>query len=96
VERPVAIVFFPESGGITPEIREWQARNPDGRRLLDEVITCPVCGIPVRAIADFALLDDAGIRAAVDEYRDQHLRAACSDHAWPTRERLALINGRSR
>lgn len=95
MDRPVAIVFFPESPGITPAIRDWQSRNPEWRQLLDDVIYCPVCGIPVRAIADLALLDDAEIRVEIEHYRDRHLRAACSDHAWPTREHWAVLQSRA-
>ena len=47
------------------------------------MITCPVCGIPVRAIADLALLDEEGVRVEIERYRNEYLRAACSDHAWP-------------
>jgi hypothetical protein len=96
VNQPVAIVFFPESPGITAAIRDWQARNPDWRRALDEVIVCPVCGIPVRAIADYALLDRAGIQAEIRRYRDQHLRAACSEHLWPSEEYWAMVESRKR
>lgn len=93
---PVAIVFFPESPGITSSIRRWQARNPDWRRLLPDVVACPVCGLPVRAIADFALLDDEAVRAEVAWYRDTHLRAACSAHAWPPDEYWDVVESRTR
>jgi len=96
VHEPVAIVFFPESPGITPAIQDWQARNPDWRRLLDEVIICPVCGIAVRAIADYALLDQAGVRTEVRRFKEEHLRAACSDHFWPTEEYWAVMASRTR
>ena len=48
----VAIVFYQESTGVPPAVRAWQERNPAWRRSLDEVIICPVCGLPIRAIAD--------------------------------------------
>ena len=92
----VAIVFFPEGAQLKPAIREWQARNPFWRVLLHEVIVCPVCGLPVRAIADTALLDPQAVRDAVRAYREQHLRAACSDHYLPTEEHWALVASRSR
>lgn len=94
--EPVAIVFFPESPGATPAIRNWQARNPGWRVLLDQVIECPVCGIHALAIADTALLDPEGIRAAVRDYREEHLRSACSDHYLPTVEYWAVVESRQR
>jgi hypothetical protein len=94
--EPVAIVFYPESEGLIPAIREWQARNPEWRRPLEEVIICPVCGLAARAIADFALLDGQELRAEITRYRDVYLRAACSDHFWPTEEYWALIESRTR
>jgi hypothetical protein len=96
VNEPVAIVFYPESPGITPAIQEWQARNPDWRRSLDAVIICPVCGIAVRAIADFALLDHADVQEEIRRYRDEYLRAACSDHHLPTEEYWAMETSRTR
>jgi hypothetical protein len=96
VNEPVAIVFFPESPGIPPAIREWQARNPDWRVPFDEIIVCPVCGIPVRAIVDTALLDRDEVRHAVRRYREEYLRAACSDHLWPPEEYWVLPTTRSR
>ncbi len=96
LSETVAIVFFPESPGTIPAIEEWQARNPDWRRLLDTVIVCPVCGIQIRAIADFALLDQEGIQEAIRRYRDEHLRAACSDHYLPREEYWAMVSSRSR
>ena len=96
MRESVAIVFFPEGSGIPSAVRDWQSRNPDWRALLDEVITCPVCGIPVRAIADLALLDDEGVRFEIERYRNEYLRAACSDHAWPAREYWAVIESRAR
>ena len=93
---PVAIVFFPETPGMTPAIREWQARNPDWRVLLAEVIVCPVGGLPGRALADTALLDPAAIREAIRAYREEHLRAACSDHYWPREEHWAVIESQGR
>jgi hypothetical protein len=96
VNDTVAIVFFPESPGMTPAIRDWLARNPDWRVVLDEVIVCPVCGIEVRAVVDTALLDREGMREAVRHYREVHLRAACSDHYWPTEEHWAVAASRTR
>lgn len=96
MNEPVAIVFFPESPGLIPAIEEWQERNPDWRRLLETVIICPVCGIPIRAIADFALLDHEGVQEAIRLYRDEHLRAACSDHYWPPEEYWAVVSSRTR
>jgi hypothetical protein len=96
MKEPVAIVFYPENPGITPAIREWQARNPDWRMSLDEAITCPVCGLAARAVADFALLDREGVKAEVTRYREQYLRAACSDHYWPTLESWAMMESSSR
>jgi hypothetical protein len=81
---------------MTPAIRDWRDRNPDWRVVLDDVIVCPVCGITVRAIADTALLDAEGIRTAVQRYREVHLRAACSDHFWPTEEYWAMVDSRDR
>jgi hypothetical protein len=92
----VAIVFFPEGAPIKPAIREWQSRNPFWRVMLDEAIVCPVCGLRVRAIADTALLDQLAIREAVRQYREEHLRAACSDHYWPTEEHWAVVESQSR
>lgn len=96
MNEPVAIVFFPEGPPIKPAIREWQARNPAWRVLLEERIVCPVCGLPVRAIADTALLDPQAIREAVREFREHHLRAACSDHYWPTEEYWAMVESQGR
>jgi hypothetical protein len=96
VSETVAIVFYPESPGITPAIEEWQARNPDWRRPLDTVIICPVCGIPIRAIVDYALLDHEGVQEEIARYRDEHLRAACSDHWLPREEYWAMVSSRSR
>ena len=79
MKSPVAIVFYPESPGIIPAISEWQARNPEWRRPLEAVIICPVCGIPVRAVADFALLDHDGIQEEIRRYRDDPLRTACPE-----------------
>jgi len=95
LNETVQIVFFPESPGAIPPILKWQARNPDWRVLLDEVIVCPVCGLRVRAIADTALLDDQQIREAVRHFRDEHLRSACSDHYLPTEEQWAVIESRN-
>lgn len=95
-KESIAIVFYPESAGILPSVRQWQSRNPDWRIPLAETIVCPVCGIVVRAIADCALLDPAAIQAAIAHYRDVHLRAACSDHFWPTEEEWAVIDSRAR
>jgi hypothetical protein len=96
LSEPVAIVFYPESPGVTPAIEEWQARNTDWRRPLGAVIICPVCGIPIRAIADYALLDEDGVQEAIRHYRDEHLRAACSDHFWPSEEYWAVVSSRTR
>ena len=96
INDAVAIVFFPESAGVRPAIREWQNRNPDWRQPLNDVIVCPVCGIAVRAIADLALLDPAAVRGEVARYRDVHLRTACSDHFWPTEEYWAVVESRTR
>ena len=96
MNEPVAIVYYPESPGITPAIQDWQARNPDWRRPLDAVIICPVCGIAVRAIADFALLDHVGVQAEIRHYREEYLRAACSEHFWPTEEYWAVLASRTR
>ena len=93
---PVAIVFFPETPGMTPAIREWQARNPDWRVVLDEVIVCPVCGLPARAIVDTALLDRDEVREAIRRYREDYLRAACSDHYLPTEAYWAVVESRNR
>lgn len=95
-DAPVAIVFYPLNVGLTPAIVDWQARNPDWRRALDETITCPVCGIAINAIADFALLDWDAVRQEVRWYRDQHLRSACSDHFWPTDAYWAVVTSRAR
>jgi len=96
LNEPVAIVFFPESAVLMPAIREWQGRNPDWRRPLEDAITCPVCGITVRAIADFALLDWDSVREEVRHFRDEYLRSACSDHFWPTEEYWAMVTSRAR
>ncbi len=96
MREPVAIVFFPEGSGVPEPVLDWQARNPTWRVVLDDVITCPVCGIPVRAIADVALLDEAGVRREIQRYRDDYLRAACSDHAWPAQEYWAVLESRIR
>jgi hypothetical protein len=96
LKEPVAIVFYPESPGMTSAIREWQARNADWRRPLETVIICPVCGIPIRAVADYALLDHTGVQAEIRRYRDEYLRAACSDHYWPTEEYWAMVTSRTR
>jgi hypothetical protein len=92
----VAMVFYPESAGLLPAVLEWQARNPDWRLPLDTEIICPVCGIAVRAIADCALLDPAAIEAEIAQYRDVHLRSACSDHFRPTEEEWAVMASRAR
>ena len=94
--EPVAIVFFPESPGSTPAIEAWQARNRAWRHLLDQVIVCPVCGITIRAIADFALLDQEGIQAEIRRYQQEYLRAACSEHSLPTEQYWAVSGGRTR
>lgn len=86
----VAIVFYQESTGATPAMRAWQERNSAWRRPLDEVIICPVCGLPIRAIADMALLDGASVQDEIRRYRLEYLRAACSDHAWPPEEYWAV------
>lgn len=96
MNHPVAIVFFPESPGMTPAIRDWQARNPEWRVLLDELIVCPVCGLSARAVVDTALLDRDGTREAVRHYREVHLRSACSDHYFPAEEYWAVVASRSR
>ena len=96
MNEPVAIVFFPEGPQVKPAIREWQTRNAAWRVALDEVIVCPVCGLTVRAIADTALLDPGAIREAVRDYRERHLRAACSDHYLPTEEHWAVIESQGR
>jgi hypothetical protein len=96
LHEPVAIVFFPEGPGLLPAIRDWQARNPDWRLPLEDVIVCPVCGIPIRAIADFALLDRAGVQSEIRRYRDHYLRAACSNHFYPTEEYWAMVESRLR
>ena len=96
MNEPVAIVFFPESPGASEAILNWQARNPGWRVLLDQVVECPVCGIRILAIADTALLGPEGIRAAVRDYRDEHLRSACSDHYLPTDEYWAVVESRTR
>ena len=92
----VSIVFFPEGPELKPAIREWQARNPEWRVLLEEVIVCPVCGLPIRAIADTALLDTGDVRGAIRRFREEHLRVACSDHFWPTEEYWAMVESRGR
>lgn len=91
VRDRVAIVFYPEKEGALPAMREWQRRNPDWRQPLPDVITCPVCGIAVRAIADLALLDPAQLREEIARFRDAHLRAACSEHHLPTEEEWAVM-----
>lgn len=96
MNEPVDIVFFPESPGMTPPIRDWQGRNPAWRVVMDDVIICPVCGIAVRAVVDTALLDREGVNDAVRHYREVHLRAACSDHYWPTEEYWAVVASRTR
>jgi uncharacterized protein with PIN domain len=96
VNDVVSIVFFPDGQPIKLAIREWQARNPGWRVMLDDVIVCPVCGLPVRAIADTALMDPDAVREAVREYREEHLRAACSDHYWPTEEHWARVESGGR
>jgi hypothetical protein len=96
LNQPVAIVFYPESAGLTPAIRDWQARNPDWRRPLEDIIICPVCGIPVRAIADFALLDWDSVRQEIRRYREEYLRVACSEHYWPTEAYWAVQASRIR
>jgi hypothetical protein len=96
VKEPVAIVFFPENAGLPSAIQHWQSRNPDWRKPVDEVIVCPVCGIAVRAIADYALLDADGIRRDIARFRDEHLRATCSDHYLPTEEYWAVVESRER
>jgi hypothetical protein len=91
LDEPIAIVFYPESPGLIPPIQRWQARNPEWRLPVEDVVTCPVCGLPVLAIADFALLGPEDVRRRLHEFRDRHLRAACSDHYLPTREEWAVI-----
>lgn len=86
----VAIVFFQESTGLTPMQRAWQERNPAWRKPIDEVIICPVCGLPIRAVADVALLDADSIQDEIRRYRQDYLRAACSNHAWPPEEYWAV------
>lgn len=93
--EPVAVVFFPESAGMPHFISEWQARNPDWRRLVPGVIVCPVCGLTVRAMADYALLEAEEVNAEIERYRDQHLRGACSDHWLPKEEYWAVVASRS-
>ncbi len=94
--EPVAIVFYPDNVAMIPAIRDWQARNPDWRRQLDDPITCPVCGITCRAVADFALLDWDTVRAEIRRYRDEYLRAACSDHYLPDEAYWAVVESRAR
>ncbi len=94
--EPVAIVFFPENPGATPEIEAWRERNADWRRLLDQVIICPVCGVTIRAIADYALLDAESIREEIRRYQEQYLRAACSDHYYPSEQYWAYAGRRNR
>ena len=96
LREPVAIVFFPEHVGVPPPIQNWLLRNPDWRKPIEEVVVCPVCGLTVRAIADFALLDHAGIQREIVRFRDDYLRAACSDHYWPTEEYWALVESQVR
>jgi hypothetical protein len=90
------IVFIPDGTEVPAVIRAWQARNADWRKSVEEIVECPVCGLEVRAIADLALLGDEGIREALREYREVHLRGACSDHWWPTLEYWAYIESQSR
>lgn len=94
--EPVAIVFFPENPGATPAIEAWRERNAAWRHLLDQVIICPVCGVRIRAIADFALLDPETMREEIRRYQDQYLRAACSEHYYPTEQYWALVSSRDR
>ena len=95
MREPVAIVFYPDGNGTPSAIESWRQRNPDWRKPLDEVIVCPVCGITVRAIADYALLDAEGVKAEVARYRDEYLRAACSDHFLPVEEYWAVVESRA-
>jgi hypothetical protein len=95
VTEPVAIVFFPESAGLPTAVSHWQSRNPDWRRMVDGVIVCPVCGLPVRAMADYALLDAEEVAREIERYRDEHLRSACSDHWLPKEEYWAVLASRS-
>jgi hypothetical protein len=90
------IVFLPEGVEVPAVIRAWQARNPDWRSALSQRIECPVCGLKVQAIADLALLGESDLAAAIRNYRDAHLRSACSDHWWPTEEYWAYIESRTR
>ena len=97
MNEPIAIAFFPEDGDHIPgPVRRWQARNPFWRELLPERIVCPVCSLPVRAVADLALLDDDALALAIRRFRDRHLRVACSDHNLPTPEDWAYEEGRRR
>ena len=95
MRQPIAIVFYPEGGGVPPPVRSWQARNPDWRRPLDQVIVCPVCGISIRAMADFALVEPGAIDEEVARFRDEYLRAACSEHHWPTEEQWAVLESQT-
>lgn len=97
MSQPIAIAFFPEDGEQLPgPVARWQARNPLWRELLPERIVCPVCSLGVRAVADRALLDDAALAAALTQFRERHLRVACSDHYLPTLEAWAYEEGRRR
>ena len=92
----LTIVFFPEGAELPAAILSWRSRNPDWRKPVEERIICPVCGLPVSAIADFALLDDAALRETLREFREAHLRTACSDHWWPSLEHWAYVESQSR
>jgi hypothetical protein len=96
LKEPVAIVFFPENVGLPPAVAAWQARNPDWRRPVETTIVCPVCGLTVRAVADYALLDPTEVAEEIARYRDEHLRAACSDHWLPKEEYWAVVESRAR
>lgn len=91
MSEPVGIVFFPTHPGPTPAIRAWQAHNPDWRAAIQAPIVCPVCGLEVSGIADLALLSPVEVEAAIVEFREHHLRAACSDHYLPTLEYWARV-----
>lgn len=91
----MAIVFFPESAGLPAAVSHWQSRNPDWRRMVEMVIVCPVCGLGVRAMADYALLGPDEVASEIEHYRDEHLRSACSDHWLPKEEYWAVVASRS-
>ena len=88
----MAVVFFPESAGMPHFISEWQARNPDWRRLVPGVIVCPVCGLTVRAMADYALVNILDELKRVPGVGDMFIFGAGSSmRVWLNPERMARL-----